>query len=164
MRVKSLLVLLACVFSMCSAHAGSKRLAVAFFDYSKTDLGKTSFKAMRVAKYNHDCWDRFVEIEGIETAYIENPPKSLDRNLLLQAIRGSASAASDFALALKAEHLNGAYAFVLDPTGTYATIYGLAYQSDGAITNSASIRKPDSGNFDFATFSKALCEASKSMD
>ncbi len=145
------------------ANAGSKRLAVAFFDYSEDSVGKSSFKSLRTARIEHPCWQHFGEIEGIETAYIENPPKSLDRMGLLAAVRGSLPAARQFAASLRAEHLDGAYAFVPDPTGRYASILGIHYQ-DGAITSSASFRKPEKGLIDPSALSKALCEASKSMD
>jgi hypothetical protein len=160
--IKLILGALLCA-AAANAAAGSKNLTVAFFDYSDNGLGKASFKSVRTNHFEHACWQKFVEIEGIETAYIENPPKSLGRELLLNAIHGSPSAAEQFAGALKAEGLFGAYAFVLDATGKYATIYGINYQ-DGAISASASFRKPANGTVSNATFSKALCEASASMD
>jgi hypothetical protein len=146
-----------------NAHAGSKLLSVAFFDYSSAGLGKSSFKSLRASRYEHACWQKFGEIEGIETAYIENPPKSLDRELLLAAVHGSAVAAKQFSKLLGAEKLDGAYAFIPDATGAYVTVYGLNYQN-GAISSSASFRMPTHGLVEKMALSRALCEASLSMD
>ncbi|SFG83803.1 hypothetical protein SAMN05518865_1203 [Duganella sp. CF458] len=159
---KTLLSLLLC--SPMLASAGSKTLSVAFFDYSN-GVGKTSFKALRASGYEHQCWhESFVEIEGIDTAYIEKPPASLQSDLLLRAVRGDASAAEQFRQQLEKTRLDGAYAFVPDPSGKYATIYGLGYQTI-SVTSSASVRLPVDGNpIANNTFSKRLCEAGKAMD
>ncbi|WP_426168858.1 hypothetical protein [Pseudoduganella sp. R-34] len=159
---KSFLALLLCAPML--ASAGSKTLSVAFFDYSN-GIGKTSFKALRASGYEHQCWqESFGEIEGIDTAYIEKPPANLQRDLLLRAVRGDAAAAEQFRLQLNNARLSGAYAFVPDPSGSFATIYGLGYQSI-AVTSSASVRLPEDGKpIANTTFSKRLCEASKAMD
>lgn len=92
---KSFLALLLCAPML--ASAGSKTFSVAFFDYSN-GIGKTSFKALRASGYEHQCWqESFVEIEGIDTAYIEKPPANLQRDLLLRAVRGDAAAAEQSA-------------------------------------------------------------------
>lgn len=146
------------------ATAGYTNLVVAFFDYTASGVGKASFKSVRTNHYEHACWGKFVEIQGIEKAYIENPPKALNRELLLAAIHGSAEAAEQFAGTLKSENLLGAYAFIADPSGRFATLYGITYQ-DGAISTSASLPMPTKGTIIAnAPFSKALCEASASMD
>ncbi len=152
---------LAPVFSL----AGDKPLIVAFFDFTKNEVGKTSFKQLRTSGYEHPCWsESFVEISGIQTAYIEKLPQTLDRGLLLKAVRGDAQAAEQFRLSLGKAKLNGAYAFVPDPSGSFASVYGIGYQSI-AVTSSASVRLPETGNtIDAKTLSKRLCEASKSMD
>lgn len=146
------------------ASAGYKTLSVAFFDYS-TGIGKTSFKALRASGYEHPCWhESFVEIQGINTAYIEKPPASLQSELLLRAVRGDAVAAEQFRQQVKKEKLDGAYAFVPDPSGKYATIYGIGYQGI-AVTSSASVRLPEDGKpIVNSTLSKRLCEAGKAMD
>ncbi|WP_426341396.1 hypothetical protein ACN9MZ_06465 [Pseudoduganella sp. S-14] len=159
---KTLVALLWCAPML--ASAGSKTLSVAFFDYSN-GIGKTSFKALRASGYEHQCWhESFVEIEGIDTAYIEKPPANLQRDLLLRAVRGDATAAEQFRQQLNNARLNGTYAFVPDPSGRYATVYGLGYQSI-AVTSSASVRVPEDGKpIANSTFSKRLCEAGKAMD
>ena len=146
-----------------TASAGSKPLVVAFFDFSKAELGTKSFKALREKNFEHACWRKFVEIDGIESVQFDKFPKSLDKTKLLDAVRGSPNSATEFAKALSAEGFNGAYAFVLDASGTYATIYGISYQS-GAISAGASIRKPASGLIDKDVLSKAMCEASRALD
>lgn len=146
-----------------SSHAGLKPLNVAFFDYSKAEIGTKSFKALRDKNYEHACWRKFVEIDGIESVQFEKFSKKLDKAKLLEAVRGSAPAATSFADALREDGFNGAYAFVPDATGNYLTVYGISYQS-GAISAGASIRKPASGLIDKDVLSKALCEASRSMD
>ncbi|MBC3882016.1 hypothetical protein H8K35_09995 [Undibacterium sp. LX40W] len=146
-----------------AANAGSKPLVVAFFDFSKTELGTKSFKAMRDKNFEHPCWRKFVEIDGIESVQFDKFPKALDRTKLIEAVHGSAASATEFAKALSAEGFNGAYAFVMDASGTYATIYGISYQS-GAISAGASVRKPASGLIDKDLLSKALCEASRALD
>ena len=157
-----LTTLLLCTLCL-DAGAGYKTLIVAFFDYSDAGVGKASFKALRASSYEHDCWQRFVEIQGIDTAYVDQLPKSLDKALLLEAVHGSRPATERFSKALQAEGLNGAYAFVQDATGRYATILGINYQ-DGAVSSSASFRTPASGPIPKAVLSKALCEASRAMD
>ncbi|MGW8390575.1 hypothetical protein [Pseudoduganella sp. HUAS MS19] len=159
---KSLFALVLC--SPMFASAGSKTLTVAFFDYSN-GIGKKSFKALRASGYEHQCWrESFVEINGIDTAYIERPPASLQGDLLLRAVRGDAAAAEQFRQQLSNARLNGAYAFVPDPSGEYATIYGLGYQTI-AVTSSASVSIPEDGKpIANSTFSKRLCEAGKAMD
>lgn len=144
-------------------HAGSKWLVVSFFDFSQAQLGKSSFKALRLGKYQHPCWKHFGEIKGIKEAYIENPPKGLNQQTLLDAIHGSGQAAGEFASQLKSERMFGAFAFVPDPSGRFATVQGINYQ-DGAISISASI--PISGRSPIPdhVMSKALCEAAASMD
>ena len=146
-----------------SSHAGLKPLNVAFFDYSKGEVGTKSFKALRDKNYEHPCWRKFVEINGIESVQFEKFPKKLDKDKLLNAVHGAASAATSFADALRDEGYNGAYAFVPDSTGNYLTVYGISYQS-GAISAGASIRKPASGLIDKEILSKALCEASRALD
>jgi hypothetical protein len=147
-----------------AANAGYKTLTVAFFDYSN-GIGKTSFKALRASGYEHQCWhESFVEIQGIDTAYIEKPPASLQSDLLLRAVRGDAAAAEQFRLQLNKAKLDGAYAFVPDPSGRYATVYGLGYRTV-AVTSSASVEIPEGGKLIAnSTFSKRLCEAGKAMD
>lgn len=145
-----------------NAHAGMKTLTVAFFDYTESGVGKDSFKALRTSGYTHACWDNLGEIQGIDKAYIENPPKSLDRNLLLAATRGSMAAARKFAAALNAEHLDHAYAFVPDPTNTYVTLYGIDAES-GAVAAAASFYKPAKGVVDGALLSKAFCQATQPL-
>jgi hypothetical protein len=162
-HIKRILLVLLLSLATVEASAGSKRLVVAFFDYTDDGIGKASFKSLRSSGMEHPCWEHFVEIEGIESAYIENPPKSLDRAVLQAAIRGARPAARQFASALSAEHFDGAYAFVLDPSGMYITIFGIHYQ-EGAVTTSASFQRPERGVVDPSVLSKALCEASKSMD
>ncbi|WP_431476842.1 hypothetical protein [Massilia eburnea] len=159
---KSFFALLLCAPIL--ASAGSKTLSVAFFDYS-SGIGKSSFKALRASGYEHQCWhESFVEIEGIDTAYIEKPPASLQSDLLLRAVRGDAGAAEQFRQQLEKTRLNGAYAFVPDPSGKYATVYGLGYQTI-SVTSSASVRIPEDGKpIANNTFSKRLCEAGKAMD
>jgi hypothetical protein len=158
------LVSLALCFAPMIAIAGSKPLSVAFFDFS-TGVGKASFKALRSSGFEHPCWsESFVEITGIQTAYIEKVPPFLQRNLLLGAVRGDAKAAEQFRQQLEQMDLNGAYAFVPDPSGHYGVIYGIGYQSI-AVTSSASIAIPDGGKLiSNNVLSKRLCEASKSMD
>ena len=146
------------------ANAGHRTLSVAFFDYSN-GIGKTSFKALRASGYEHQCWhESFVEVQGIDTAYIEKPPASLQSDLLLRAVRGDAAAAEQFRLQLSKAKLDGAYAFVPDPSGKYATIYGVGYQAI-SVTSSAYVRVPEDGQpIANSTFSKRLCEAGKAMD
>jgi hypothetical protein len=159
---KSLFTLLLCGPML--ANAGSKTLSVAFFDFSN-GIGKASFKSLRASGYEHQCWhESFVEVEGIDTAYIEKPPASLQSELLLRAVRGDAVAAEQFRQQVKKEKLDGAYAFVPDPSGKYATIYGIGYQGI-AVTSSASVRLPEDGKpIVNSTLSKRLCEAGKAMD
>src|SRR5574343_688180 len=108
---------------------GSKQLRVAFFDYTAGG-GKLSFKQLRSSGYQHPCWETgFVEIEGIETAYIDKPPSVLDKALLLQAVKGDAAAAEQFRQALKKADLNGAYAFVPDSSGRFGVLHGIGYQT-----------------------------------
>jgi hypothetical protein len=144
------------------AHAGMRTLTVAFFDYTDHGVGKASFKALRASGYTHSCWDNLGEVHGIDTAYIENPPKSLDRNLLLAATRGSLPAAKAFAAALIAGGMDNAYAFVPDPTGTYVTLYGIDGHS-GAVAAAASFYKPEKGVVDRALLSKAFCQATQPL-
>lgn len=163
MRILSLLFAVLLSFLSIEASAGSKRLVVAFFDYTPGGIGRASFKSLRSSHFEHACWQHFVEIDGIEKAYIENLPRFLDRELLLSAIYGKASAAQQFAKSLEAEGLDGAYAFVSDASGKYVTIHGIGYQG-GGVTSSASLRMPPSGLVPNSALSKALCEASSSMD
>lgn len=146
-----------------SANAGLKPLNVAFFDYSKGEIGTKSFKAMRDKNFEHPCWRKFVEIDGIESVQFDKFPKALERAKLIEAVHGSAASANEFARALSTEGFNGAYAFVPDATGNYLTVYGISYQN-GAISAGASIRKPASGLIDKEVLSKALCEASRALD
>lgn len=153
------------VFSLfaATAQAGLKPLNVAFFDYSKGEIGIKSFKALRDKNYEHACWRKFVEIDGIESVQFEKFSKKLDKAKLLEAVHGVVPAATNFADALREEGFNGAYAFVPDPTGSYLTVYGISYQS-GAISSAASIKRPSSGFIDKDLLSKALCEASRALD
>lgn len=146
-----------------SSDAGLKPLNVAFFDYSKGELGTKSFQAMRNKNYEHACWRKFVEIDGIESVQFEKTVNKLDKTKLLEAVHGVTSAATGFADALRNEGFNGAYAFIPDATGNYFTVYGISYQS-GAISAGASIRKTTNGLIDKEILSKALCEASRALD
>lgn len=147
------------------SQAGYKPLAVAFFDFTKGSSGKLAFKKLRVSGYEHPCWsESFVEISGIQTVYIEKIPQSLNRELLLKAVRGDAMAAEQFRLSLEKADLNGAYAFAPDPSGFFAVIHSIGYQRV-AVTSSVSVPLPEAGkNIDTKLFSKRLCEASKAMD
>ena len=161
--MRKLLVFMSGLVMTASSHAGLKPLNVAFFDYSKAEIGIKSFKALRDKNYEHACWRKFVEIDGIESVQFEKFSKKLDKAKLLEAVHGVASAATNFADALREEGYNGAYAFVPDASGTYLTIYGISYQT-GAISTAASIKKPASGLIDKEILSKALCEASRALD
>lgn len=163
MRLARSLLFILFALATFNASGGSKRLVVAFFDYTEEGFGRLSFKSLRAAQFEHPCWQRFVEIQGIEKAFIERSPKSLDPAVLLDAVHGSSSAAKRFARLLKSEGMDGAYAFLLDSTGAYATVHGIHYH-EGAITASAAFRTPKSGLIDPTVLSKAICEASKSMD
>ena len=147
-----------------SAVAGSKPLTVAFFDFTG-GVGKASFKALRTSGIEHPCWQGFVEITGIETAYIENPPKGLDPQELRRAVLGDAAAAERFRLALSNAKLDGAYAFMSDPSGRFGVVHGIGYQTI-SVTSSASMALPEGKKqlLDAKVLSKHLCEASKAMD
>lgn len=156
------LVTCLCVFAA-PCEAGLKPLNVAFFDYSKNEIGAKSFKALREKSFEHACWRKFAEIDGIESVQFEKFTTKLEKNKLLDAVHGSMPAATEFAKVLNTEGYNGAYAFVPDASGTYFTIYGISYQT-GAISTAASIKKPASGLIDKEILSKALCEASRALD
>jgi hypothetical protein len=97
----------------------------------------------------------------IAHAYIENPPRALDVATLLEATGGSRSAAKDFASQLTAEKMDGAFAYVPDPSGRFVTIYGISAR-DAAVTTAASISIDQLVSLPI--LSKALCEAAASMD
>ena len=146
-----------------ATHAGSKHLVVALVDYSDDEMGKKSFKALRASGHEDACWERFVEIQGIRTAYIENVPKSISRERLLDALHGSLPAAKELAGVARSEGLDGILAYVPDASGRYATVHGLS-NSSASITASASLLKPARGLIAPAAFSKALCDAMRSVD
>jgi hypothetical protein len=157
------LVVVCCLACSTSAFSGSKPLTVAFFDFSN-GVGKASFKALRASGFEHPCWhESFVEITGIETAYIEKLPKAVNPDDFKQALLGDAVAAERFRQSLAAAGLNGAYAFTLDVSGGFGVIHGMGYQSIG-IASSASMPIDGKKPVQQSTFSKRLCEASKSMD
>lgn len=145
------------------SNAGYKQLVVPFFDYSSTKIGRTSFKSLRLSGYQVPCWlNHHENIRGISQAYIENPPRSLDPQALLEATRGSRSAATAFASQLAGEKMDGAYAFIPDPSGRFATIYGIGAR-DGAVT-AASIAVGRDVMLSIPILSQALCDAAASMD
>ncbi|MFC7421756.1 hypothetical protein ACFQNF_18005 [Iodobacter arcticus] len=151
---------------LCYSHtalSGDNPLTVAFFDFS-SGVGKASFKSLRASGIEHPCWhESFVEISGIETAYIEKLPKSLDPNDFRQALLGNAVAAERLRKSISAAGLNGAYAFTVEVSGKFGVIHGMGTQNIG-IASSASTSITEGKLIQNSTFSKRLCEASKSME
>ena len=150
--------------------AGSKWLSVAFVDYSANGVGKASFKALRASEYQDKCWQNFVEIEGIETAYIDKVPSALDQAARNPRLFGGARSQAEqqrgaeaIRQQVEAASLFGVYIFVPDANGKTATIYGIGYQQD-KLSRSKPVALPGNGLIDKKVLSKRLCEASKVMD
>ncbi len=145
------------------ALAGSKQLTVAFVDYSADGVGRASFKALRASGYQDKCWQNFVEIDGIETAYIDKVPSGVLAAPLKQAAGGNRQAIRAVSQALSDAELFGVYIFMPDAAGKTATIYGVDYHQD-KLSRSKPIVLTGKKLIDKQVLSKRLCEASKVMD